>query len=99
MNGERCRSWGRGLHRSDAGRDDHRHEQARHVIELLFEQFQRRGTIQGVLCYLLEHDLKLPVRIMSGPDKGELRWSRPSRSTLQQVFINPAYAGVTEQAA
>jgi len=68
-------------------------EQARHVVELLFEQFQRRGTIQGVLCYLLEHDLKLPVRIMSGPDKGELRWSRPSRSTLQQMFINPAYAG------
>jgi DNA invertase Pin-like site-specific DNA recombinase len=61
-------------------------EQARHVVELLFEQFQRRGTIQGVLCYLLEHDLKLPVRILSGPDKGELHWSRPSRSTLQQVL-------------
>jgi DNA invertase Pin-like site-specific DNA recombinase len=68
-------------------------EQARHVVDLLFEQFQRRGTIYGVLCYLLEHDLKLPVRIASGPDKGELRWSRPSRSTLQDVFTNPAYAG------
>ena len=68
-------------------------EQARQVVDLLFEQFQRRGTIQGVLCYLLEHDLNLPVRILSGLDKGELRWSRPSRSTLQQVFTNPAYAG------
>jgi hypothetical protein len=68
-------------------------EQARHVMDLLFEQFERRGTIHGVLCYLLEHDLKLPVRIASGPNKGELRWARPSRSTLQQVFTNPAYTG------
>ena len=68
-------------------------EQARHVVELLFEQFERRRSIHGVLRYLLEHDLKLPVRIPSGPDKGELRWSRPSRSTLQMVFTNPAYAG------
>jgi Recombinase/Recombinase zinc beta ribbon domain len=68
-------------------------EQARHIVELVFEQFQRRATIHGVLCYLLEHDLKLPVRIASGPDKGELHWSRPSRSTLQDVFTNPAYAG------
>src|SRR5215468_9354531 len=68
-------------------------EQARYVMELVFEQFQRRGTIHGVLCYLLEHDLKVPVRIASGPNKGELRWSRPRRGALQQVLTNPAYAG------
>jgi DNA invertase Pin-like site-specific DNA recombinase len=67
--------------------------QAQHVVELLFEQFQRRGTVQGVLCYLVEHDLKLPIRIASGLDKGELRWSRPNRMTLQNVFNNPIYAG------
>jgi DNA invertase Pin-like site-specific DNA recombinase len=68
-------------------------EQARHVVELLFEQFQVRGTIHGVLCYLVEHDLKVPIRAASGPDKGELRWSRPNRQTLQGVFNNPVYAG------
>jgi DNA invertase Pin-like site-specific DNA recombinase len=68
-------------------------EQAQHVVDLLFEQFQIRGTVQGVLCYLVEHDLKLPIRIASGPDKGELRWSRPNRMTLQNVFSNPIYAG------
>jgi DNA invertase Pin-like site-specific DNA recombinase len=68
-------------------------EQARHVVDLLFEQFQVRGTIHGVLCYLVEHDLKVPIRAASGPDKGELRWSRPNRQTLQGVFNNPVYAG------
>jgi len=68
-------------------------EQAQAVVQMLFEQFQRRGTIHGVLCYLVEHGLKLPIRIASGPEKGELRWSRPNRMTLQNVFNNPAYAG------
>jgi DNA invertase Pin-like site-specific DNA recombinase len=68
-------------------------EQAQAVVQMLFEQFQIRGTVQGVLCYLVEHDLKLPIRIASGPDKGELRWSRPNRMTLQNVFNNPIYAG------
>lgn len=68
-------------------------EQAQHTVDLLFEQLQRRGTIRGVLCYLVKHDLKLPIRVASGPDMGELRWSRPNRTTLQSVFNNPAYAG------
>jgi DNA invertase Pin-like site-specific DNA recombinase len=68
-------------------------EQAQRMVQLLFEQFQRRGTIQGVLRYLVEHDLRLPIRVASGPDKGELRWARPNRITLQNVFHNPTYAG------
>jgi DNA invertase Pin-like site-specific DNA recombinase len=68
-------------------------EQAQHAVDLLFEQFQRRGTIHGVLRYLVEHDLKLPIRAASGPEKGQLRWSRPNRSTLLNLFNNPVYAG------
>jgi DNA invertase Pin-like site-specific DNA recombinase len=68
-------------------------EQAQAVVQTLFEQFQRRGTTHGVLCYLVEHDLRLPIRIASGPDKGELRWARPNHPTLQNLFNNPAYAG------
>jgi DNA invertase Pin-like site-specific DNA recombinase len=68
-------------------------EQAQHVVALVFEQFQRLGTIRGVLHYLVEHELKLPVRIRSGPDKGELRWTRPNRTTLQDMFNCPTYAG------
>lgn len=68
-------------------------EQAQNVVQMLFEQFQCRGTIHGVLCYLVEHEVRLPIRVASGPDKGELRWSRPNRMTLQNVFNNPTYAG------
>jgi DNA invertase Pin-like site-specific DNA recombinase len=69
-------------------------EQVRCVVDLLFEQFKIRGTITGVLCYLVEHDLKLPLRVTSGLDKGQLRWVRPNRTRLQETFKNPIYAGV-----
>ena len=57
-------------------------EQVRCVVDLLFEQFKIRGTIRSVLCYLVDHDLKLPLRVASGPDKGQLRWVRPNRTRL-----------------
>src|SRR5262249_25475003 len=68
-------------------------EQAQHLVALIFEQFQRLGTIHGVLRYLVEHGLKLPVRVPSGPDKGELSWTRPTRTTLLDMFNCPTYAG------
>jgi DNA invertase Pin-like site-specific DNA recombinase len=68
-------------------------EQAHTVVALLFEQLIRRGTVTGVLTYLVKNGLKLPVRVCSGPCQGELRWNRPSRRTLQGIFCNPIYAG------
>lgn len=67
--------------------------QARGVVEMIFDQFERRGTLNGVLCYLVEHGIQMPMRVRSGPDKGELHWVRPNRMTLQDVLHNPAYAG------
>jgi DNA invertase Pin-like site-specific DNA recombinase len=68
-------------------------EQAQAVVALLFEQFLCLGTVTGVLLYLVRHGLKLPVRVRSGPCKGDLEWRRPSRATLQHIFNNPIYAG------
>jgi DNA invertase Pin-like site-specific DNA recombinase len=68
-------------------------EQVRSIVDLLFEQFKSRGTIRGVLCYLVDHDLTLPLRVRSGPDKGQLCWMRPNRTRLQETFKNPIYAG------
>lgn len=68
-------------------------EQARTVVETIFDQFERRGTVHGVLCYLVEHGIQMPLRARSGPDKGELRWCRPNRMTLQTLLGNPIYAG------
>jgi hypothetical protein len=53
--------------------------------------FERLRTIGKVLRYLVEHDIRLPVRARGGKD--ELEWRRPNRPTLQNLFANPTYAG------
>lgn len=68
-------------------------EQAQHVVRLVFATFERLGTLNAVLRYLVEHAIQLPVRSRSGLDKGELTWRRPSRETLQIMLHNPIYAG------
>jgi DNA invertase Pin-like site-specific DNA recombinase len=69
-------------------------EQAQGVIRLVFELFQRLSTVGGVLRYLVENNIQMPVRIAGGVSKGELEWRRPSRPSLADLFSNPIYAGV-----
>ena len=68
-------------------------EQAQHVVRLIFGAFRRLGTLNSVLRYLVDREVQLPVRVHSGPAKGELEWRRPTRETLQNMLHNPAYAG------
>ena len=68
-------------------------EQARHVVRLVFATFARLGTLNGVLRYLVDQQVQLPVRVHSGPAKGEIEWRRPTRETLQVMLHNPIYAG------
>ena len=68
-------------------------EQARHVVRLIFATFSRLGTLNAVLRYLVQHEIQLPVRLRTGPAKGDLEWRRPTRETLQNMLRNPAYAG------
>ena len=68
-------------------------EQAQHVVRLIFDRFERLGTLNAVLRYLVDHHIQLPVRAHGGPAKGELQWRRPSRETLQIMLHNPIYAG------
>jgi DNA invertase Pin-like site-specific DNA recombinase len=68
-------------------------EQVQSVVQLVFAQFEARGTVNGVLRYLVDNGIKVPVRLTSGPTKGELEWRRPNRVTLQNLLHNPAYAG------
>jgi len=68
-------------------------EQAQAVIALIFEQFERLGTIHGVLRYLVQHQIRVPQRVRVGPSKGELVWRRPNRTTLSNVLHHPIYAG------
>jgi DNA invertase Pin-like site-specific DNA recombinase len=68
-------------------------ERVRDVVQLVFDTFERYGTINGVLSYLVAHWLKLPHRVRSGASKGELAWHAPNRYTLTDMLRNPIYAG------
>lgn len=69
-------------------------EQAQATIRLVFDLFDRFKTIGKVMTYLVEHDIRMPVRQRGGPGKGELEWRRVNRATLLNLFANPIYAGV-----
>src|SRR3954462_6015409 len=47
-------------------------EEVQRVIRLVFALFERRRSISGVLRYLVDHDIALPDRIRSGPEKGDV---------------------------
>jgi hypothetical protein len=68
-------------------------EQAQAVVRLLFDEFDRQGTVQGLLRYLVRHSIRLPVRPHGGPNRGQLEWHRPNRVTLQNLLRHPIYAG------
>ena len=68
-------------------------EQARATIALIFEQFERCGTINGVLQYLVRHQIQLPHRVRVGLRQGDLDWRRPNRTTLSNLLHHPIYAG------
>jgi DNA invertase Pin-like site-specific DNA recombinase len=68
-------------------------EGVQQVIRLVFAVFERRRSVSGVLRYLVDHEIQLPDRIRTGPNKGDIRWNRPSRATLSDMLRHPAYAG------
>jgi DNA invertase Pin-like site-specific DNA recombinase len=68
-------------------------EQAQAVIRRVFELFERKWTINGVLTELVAQQIQMPCRVASGANKGELEWHRPNRVTLSNLLHNPIYAG------
>lgn len=68
-------------------------EQAQGVVRLVFEQFPRQGTVCGLLRYLVQHGIRIPVRPIGGQERGQLQWHRPNRPTLQSMLHHPIYAG------
>jgi DNA invertase Pin-like site-specific DNA recombinase len=68
-------------------------EQVQGVVRLLFTQFERQGTVCGLLRWLVQHDIRIPVRPHQRDRRGELQWRRPNRVTLQSLLHHPIYAG------
>jgi DNA invertase Pin-like site-specific DNA recombinase len=68
-------------------------EQVQATVRLVFDTFERRCSINGVLSYLVSHNIQLPFRTRSGSAKGELEWHAPNRYTLSEMLRSPLYAG------
>ncbi|MBI2806526.1 MAG: recombinase family protein [Planctomycetes bacterium] len=68
-------------------------EQARGVVQLIFDKFAEIRTIYGLFHWLIQHDIQLPIRPNGGANKGQLEWHRPSICTLAQTLRHPFYAG------
>ena len=68
-------------------------EQVQAVVRMIFDQFPRRGSVNGLLRWLVRNDVKLPVRPHCGVNRGELEWRRPNRVTLLNLLHHPIYAG------
>lgn len=59
------------------------------AIRLVFDQFERIGSVRQTLLWFHEHGLDLPCV----SPRGEVRWKRPIYGTVYQLLTNPAYGG------
>jgi len=74
--------------------EDHRLEKdpdrrVQEAIRLVFDQFERIGSVRQTLLWFHEHGLELPAVT----PRGEVRWKRPVYATVYQMLTNPAYGG------
>lgn len=68
-------------------------EQARGVVQLVFDKFEELGTMWRVFCYLKENKIQLGYRCLHGPKRGQLEWRRPTHIRILAMLRHPIYAG------
>jgi DNA invertase Pin-like site-specific DNA recombinase len=68
-------------------------EQVQNCVRMIFDLYERLGTVTGVLRHLVREGVQLPFRVHTGPNKGQIEWRRPSQSTLKNILSHPIYAG------
>jgi DNA invertase Pin-like site-specific DNA recombinase len=68
-------------------------EQVQEIVRLVFDQFDRQGTVHGVLRHLIAGGIRMPLRRRGGPNRGELDWRPPCRETVRHILRHPIYAG------
>jgi DNA invertase Pin-like site-specific DNA recombinase len=68
-------------------------EQVQAVVRLVFDTFDRQGTLRGVLRYLIQHGITVPIRPHAGPNRGNLEWRRPTCDAIRTILTHPLYAG------
>jgi DNA invertase Pin-like site-specific DNA recombinase len=74
--------------------EDHRLEKdpdrrVQEAIRVVFDQFERIGSVRQTLLWFHEHGLDLPCVT----PRGEVHWKRPIYGTIYRLLTNPAYGG------
>jgi hypothetical protein len=65
-------------------------EAVRRAVAHVFERFRIEGSARGVVRYLHQSGLQLPVRERVG---GPTKWVPPNPTTVSHMLHNPTYAG------
>jgi len=68
-------------------------EQARGIIQLVFDKFEELGTVWRVFCYLKRNKIQFGYRCLRGPKRGQLEWRRPTHNRILAMLRHPIYAG------
>jgi hypothetical protein len=68
-------------------------EQAQAVVRLVFDQFDRLGTIGKVVRYFRENGIRIGVRARTKANRGQLEWRLPICRTIGGILRHPIYAG------
>lgn len=67
--------------------------QVQESIRMLFETYRRVGSAHRAVRVFQEQGLKFPMRLHSGPSKGEVVWRELTVSRVNEVLHNPRYTG------
>lgn len=68
-------------------------EEVQLAVRTVFDEFDRIGTIHGVLRALKREGVRIGVRRRTRPNLGKLEWRRPQRGMVFNILRNPVYAG------
>jgi DNA invertase Pin-like site-specific DNA recombinase len=68
-------------------------EQARGVVQLVFDKFEELGTVWGVFRYFMKNKIQFGYRCLLGPKRGQLEWRRPTPNRILAILRHPIYAG------
>ena len=68
-------------------------EQARSMIQLVFDKFTELRSAYAVFRYFTVNDLRLGFRRHRSPRIGDLEWRIPSMGRITMILRHPIYAG------
>ncbi|MGI6416396.1 MAG: recombinase family protein [Thermoguttaceae bacterium] len=68
-------------------------EQARAMVQLVFDKFAELRSAYAVFRYFTVNDLRLGFRRLRGDRIGDLEWRPPSATRILAILRHPIYAG------